>query len=252
VRSGRACVMVAALTLAASAAAAGGDSPAPPVAPVEQAEPALAPSAGRDIRAALGCWRRLARVDTPSDHEGRAARAAVDRLFATDPGLALVEGLCTLFQDAETGVPRAAIVVDFVDELPCRDGTDGCFRPSTPGAERYEVFVRTHYSRAASDPTLFVFGEYPSNPECSVVFFYQEPASFMAQALYHELLHVWYVNARASHRPTYQTGHGKVESCQFEDDFLELLRSHAAALAVLEGRAPKPLMRARTPPSSAP
>jgi hypothetical protein len=253
VRPFRACVALLALALAAPAAAFGNDE-APerpdPSTDAARANPARAPETG--IREALTCWRRLVRVDTPSDHEGQAARSAVDRLFATSQGLALVEALCGLFVDVESDALRITIQVSFVDHLPCRDGTDGCFRPSVPGADIYEVFVRTQYPKPAHDPSVFVFGEYPSNPECSVVFFYQEASSSMAQALYHELLHVWFVNAHAHEHRDFPTGHGSVTNCEFEDDFLELLRAHAAALAVLEGRAPKPLRRARSPHTDRP
>ena len=81
-----------------------------------------------------------------------------------------------------------------------------------------------------------------------MVFFYQEATSAMAHALYHELLHVWFVNATVGENRRYPTGHGSVSDCQFEEDFLQLLADHAAALATLEGRGPTPMLRAGPSP----
>jgi hypothetical protein len=213
----------------------------------DQQDPAAA-EARKEVREAVSCWRRLARVDLGSTRHPGLARPAIDRLFATAQGRALVTDLCGLFIDPTGGEPRSLIEVRFVDRLPeCRDGTEGCFRPATPFAERYEVFVRPQYPDAAADPDVFVFGEYPGNPNCSIVFFYQEAASAMAQTLYHELLHVWFLNAFAFDNRSYPTGHGVVSRCEFEEEFFDRLRAHVAELAALEGRQPPSPQRLRVP-----
>jgi hypothetical protein len=60
----------------------------------------------------------------------------------------------------------------------------------------------------------------------------------MAQILYHELLHVWYLNKYGGVKRRYPTGHGLVTLCEFEEDFLELLGGNAAELSTIEGHPP--------------
>ena len=60
----------------------------------------------------------------------------------------------------------------------------------------------------------------------------------MAQVLYHELLHVWFLNVATSIGRRYPTGHGLVTRCEFEEEFLELLGANAAELSTIEGHPP--------------
>lgn len=199
------------------------------------------------------CWRRLVAVESPPWPHDEVAREAVARLLRTRGGGRLVADLCTVLPVGGDW-PESRIQVRFVARLRgLESSVDGLFRPLTRGAESYELVVHRRRPEADEEPTVFVFGEYPSNPDCAFVYFYQEPASVMAQTLFHELLHVWFLNAEHDREPRYPTGHGDVERCEFEDAFLAPLRAHAAELTALEGRAPPPLQRVgRLGPALAP
>jgi hypothetical protein len=174
------------------------------------------------------------------------AGRAIDRLLKTAHGVWLTTELCTVLREPSTNKLTSRVRVSFVDALPqgASDGL-GCFRPATRFADVYEIFVRN----ASEDlhPDTIVFGEYPANSECAVVFLYREPESWMAQTLYHELLHVWFLHARAGQELEYPTGHGNAGRCEFEAEFLLLLDAFARELAALEGRAPERLLPFRQP-----
>jgi hypothetical protein len=207
------------------------------------------PPPSDDFGAALACWRRLVRVNTASTEGAKNARGAIDRFFSTARGRGVIIELCELLIDGRENRRGAELEIIFVDSLlpECSDSADGCFLPAIPGADRYELFVQTQSSDAATEPTQFVFGEYPGNPDCGVLTFYEKATSSMAHTMYHELLHVWFLNAHAGEDRRYPTGHGAVNRCEFEDGFLEALSAHAYELAVLEGSQPPPFLRIQEP-----
>jgi hypothetical protein len=209
------------------------------------------PAPSDDFGGALSCWRRLMRVDLTATDGGDNARDAIDLLFSTARGRGVVIGLCNQLIDKRNNPHKAEVEISFVDSLhpDCSDSSDGCFLPMTPRTDRYRLFIRTQFADAATEPTEFVFGEYPGNPECGILTYYEKAAAAMAHTIYHELLHVWFLNAHNGEELHYPTGHGSVDRCEFEDGFLEALGAHAYELAVLEGSEPPPFLRIRdTPP----
>lgn len=205
------------------------------------------PPPSDDFRGALSCWRRLVRVDLPPGKGGDNARSAIDRLLSTARGRGVVVDLCDRLDVGAGKTGGSLIEIHFVDDLlpECNDSSDGCFLPTAASADRYQLFIRNQLTDAATEPTEFVFGEYPGNPDCAVVTFYEKAASSMAHTAYHELLHVWFVNAHAGERRLYPTGHGDVGRCEFEEEFLDALSAHAYELAVIEGNQPPPFLRVR-------
>ena len=198
----------------------------------------------------MGCWRRLVKVDLAATVGSGNARGAIDRLFSTSRGRGIVVALCEILDKGPEGGLDTEVEIHFVDSLlpECHDSSDGCFMPMKPSADRYRLYVRTQLADAADETTEFVFGEYPGNPDCGVITFYENASSAMAHTMYHELLHVWYLNAHAGERRQFPTGHGAVGRCEFEEGFLEALGAHAYELAALEGNEPPPFLRVRESP----
>jgi hypothetical protein len=208
------------------------------------ADPGMGPDPVADSPELRACWDRLTELDTAGARLPGIARLTVRQLLSTPRGRGVASELCALFQDSD----QPPIDVGFVDQLPdCRDSSDGCFAPMSSGAGSYQVYVRTQYDDAGSDSTEFVFGEYPANPECNIVIFFELAESAMAQTLYHELLHIWFLNAKADEERRFPTGHAEAGRCEFEEDFLESLRAHAYELALIEGNAPPLGLRMQRP-----
>lgn len=188
---------------------------------------------------ARGCWQRIARIDGSGTRFAYLGRRALDRFLESAHARELVVELCSLVPDVATKGAQPWITVRFVDELPASlDLPEGSFQPPRAGADVYEITILMQREREIFDGTVFIFGQYPDNPDCAYTFYYQQPVSSMAQVLYHELLHIWYLNVYADVERRYPTGHGLVTRCQFDDEFLELLAGNAAELSTIEGHPP--------------
>jgi hypothetical protein len=233
--------LVALLAAALVAGAAAAQPPAEP-APTPTRAPAAAVPLRPDRGKARACWSKLVTVDPVQGVGAELGQRAVARLLGTAHGVWLVSELCSALSDLGDGDREASRVhLHFVASQPeCSSDGLGCFLPTTPRAEAYQVFVRLQ--RAGSNPGSQVYGEYPGNPGCTVLILYQQPESWMADSLYHELLHVWFLNAHAGEQRPYPTGHGNASKCQFDPDFLKLLDAFARELAAQEGHAPERLL----------
>jgi hypothetical protein len=197
-------------------------------------------------RDAAVCWRQLATINPGDGRANEISRLTLDRFLETAHARALVLDLCAVFAAPSGNELTSTVVVRFVDHVPdALDTPEGSFQPRVARASRYEILVQTRYRDAATEPTVFVFGEWPNNPECAYTFFYRQAASMMAQTLYHELLHVWFVNQPEAIKRPFPTGHGQVAHCQFEPEFLDLLSGNARELSQIEGHIP---LNARTVP----
>lgn len=214
------------------------------------ANPLLAGQPGAaddDTNAVLACWDQLISLHVERPSRAPLASQSVDRLLETTTGIDLARNLCDLFFDPVSNRPVTTLRLHFVDTVDCENDSDGCFWPSHPQAASYDVMVRNEGLRQPETTEVLAFGEYPGNPDCDVVYLFQSPQSWMAQALYHELLHVWFLNEYQLERRRYPTGHGRAIWCEFEPEFLELLAAHAEELAIVEGAISGPLDRKRFP-----
>lgn len=188
---------------------------------------------------ARACWQRIVRIDQSGASDIVVGRQTVERFLESAHARELLDDLCSVFVDKATGHPTSLITVRFVDQLPIGlDLAEGSFQPATRGAEAYEVQVQIQRDRDDAGTTVFVFGQYPDNPDCAYTFYYQHAVSSMAQVLYHELLHIWFINTHFGATCRYPTGHGLVTRCQFEEEFLDLLAENAAELSTIEGHPP--------------
>ena len=200
--------------------------------------------AGRDAAAALTPrstvrLRRVPGVDArdsfdamvrwdldPEAADRRAPAAdAVTRFLRIAEGASLMNQLWTLFCTADGC--KTSITLHFVDQLPPgHNEATGVFDPGTRGASAYRVWVR--YVKP-SIPGTKRKSEWPSSDDPQVVSRVQEPASVMAENIFHEFLHVWFVNARNGQIAP--TGHGPKG---VEPEFLKRLQTANAQLLDLE------------------
>jgi hypothetical protein len=206
-----------------------------------------------DETEARSTWVRLVtlRVESPARQE--LAQKAVDRFFATEGGRWLIGELGRIRIDPVQRQIGLKIDVRFVESLPPEADEDiGYYSPREAGAEAYEVLVR-FAAEARPDTgdgtrTIELFGIYPDNSACDIIFWYQEPESTMAHTLFHELLHIWFIHTYRFEQRKYPTGHNNARWCQFEEEFLELLRAHARDLEQVEGVTPPGNLRATPTP----
>ncbi len=184
-------------------------------------------------------WQSLVRVRVQVPEKQELASNAVQRFLSTALGRTLLAELPGLLPPA-TG-SESPIIVHFVDALPVNaDDYDGYVRPIRPDASQYEVFV-WNYPARQDDSGEILYGQYPGNSLCDIVFWYQEPESMMAHTIYHELLHIWFINRYAGEIREYPTGHGNLTRCELDEEFMDMLREHARELGKLEGRLPEPI-----------
>jgi len=88
--------------------------------------------------------------------------------------------------------------------------TDGIFGPQYP-APQYDLWVK--YKKN----TTFV-GKWPNTQKaCNIVYTHRNDESHMAVTLFHELLHIWFVNKYYLYfLQKGNTGHTKVEDCEYD------------------------------------
>ena len=88
--------------------------------------------------------------------------------------------------------------------------TDGQFHPAWP-AEEYALWIK--YKKNAPGP-----GKWPNTPKnCNILYTHRKDESAMAVILYHELLHIWFVNKYWLYfLQKGNTGHLKVENCEYD------------------------------------
>jgi hypothetical protein len=162
---------------------------------------------------------------------GRRARAeeAVKRMLQTASGQKLANQLYAAF--CKKDKCRTKIRVVFADTVPGNEA--GIFDPPDAGAARYTVHVK-HVFPPQPGVTQLPGGCWPGSkaPE-TVCYSHGDPESDMANTLYHESLHVWFVNTQGD-TATYPTGHMDVNKGEIDPLFLQRLRGMAADLDALE------------------
>jgi hypothetical protein len=206
---------------AADAALAGRDARITP-----RGAPALRRKPGENAKES---WDAMARTELDPDEDQRRApvKDAVDRFLRIPEGAKLMNEVWTLFCNEQEC--RTSITVRFVDNLPPGDeGASGVTTPEARGAKAYVLYV--HYQK--DYPSLHKEGrksEWPIDKP-QLVSHTHDPASIMGETLFHEMLHVWFMNAR--HGKIAWTGHG---AKGVEPEFLQRLQTATGQFEELEG-----------------
>ncbi|HTA28690.1 MAG TPA: DUF4157 domain-containing protein [Bacteroidia bacterium] len=156
---------------------------------------------------------------------------AINRMLNTAQGQQLVNELCRMPAN-RLGPGQKKINISFTDNLSCGEpGATGCFQPSTQNSYPYSVYVQNIIPSNTNSRTLF--GEWGGAPN-TIRWSHTDPESKMANTLFHELLHVWFLN---THRNAlYPTGHGNAYAAQpeIEPDFEARYRLFCSQLDAVE------------------
>jgi hypothetical protein len=164
-----------------------------------------------------------------SDARRPAAEEAIRRMLTTASGAQLVNSLWRTF--CRSGTCRTRIRVRFLDQLPQSDrelGAAGHFEPDQPGAREYRIRLRNELPSAGT----VIGGSWPGGSPVDIAFTHSDPESGMAETVYHELLHVWYVNTQQD--SLYPTGHGDVQRGEIAPLFLERIQGFMRDIDALE------------------
>ncbi len=165
----------------------------------------------------------------------RVAREAIRRFLLTTSGANLVHSLWRMFCRGQQRCRSRISVLFPLERPPETTDASGKFDPDTPNAPRYTVWVQSREPRDPNSRAIPLGGSWPTPRNALIVFSYTDPESSMASTLHHELLHVWFVNARRS--ALFPTGHGaNVERGEIEPEFLRYLRRFSGELDALEER----------------
>ena len=157
-------------------------------------------------------WFALAKnteVHDVASDKGRIARAAeaVNRMLATTAGGTLANDLYKVFCPGDKC--GTSLKVSVVEKIPGEDPANpdvGLFAPDTAGAKQYSIWIK-HIDPPAAGVIRGPSTGWPSN-DCSkaVCPTYTDPESEMAGTLFHEALHVWFLNTQKGAK--HPTGHG--------------------------------------------
>jgi hypothetical protein len=216
------------------------------------------PLLGRAIFFDEGLWApdSFVKAYITEDALEAPARNAVERLLSTTSGLWLVNALSRMFFDRATGVYRSRIELWFVSAIQEASLEEcGEFFPPKAGASTYRLQLKNY---VWSGETLVAFGD-PVPPGGAIarcgdtwptvlsqdtqawvrrICYVDDAASMMADCLYHELLHVWFVNGGADRERVsqglderyrlYPTGHQSYAAGEYDPDF------HAMAVRMID------------------
>jgi hypothetical protein len=185
----------------------------------------------------------------PADSQQEAdSREAVERMNATRAGQWLLQQLDT------PALRNVAVDAHFADNIVSREaGVMGQFRPDQAGASSYAIDIdmnahQAHGTATAAAPTSPL--PRPSQPAyggqgAEVQTYVAERPSLLAETLFHELLHIWFVNnfgdlsiADPQSSPFSINGHatGHLDAAQGEIDprFLRRLREFSVQIYRVE------------------
>jgi Domain of unknown function (DUF4157) len=195
------------------------------------------------------------------------ATEAKRRMEQTPAGQTLLDDLRT-----QPHLQNSTITANFATNIVTAPGEMGRFDPEIIGADAYRVSINLHASghneRTRSTqipadgsmpaPTSVYGGGGVEIPTCVT-----ERPSLMAETLYHELLHVWYLNQHgntsiAGSAGMYQsaggsfTGHNDASIGEIDPAFARRLQSFARDIFRVETTVPPPTVPAETEQPTAP
>lgn len=183
-------------------------------------------------------WRAIAPdpiVFNPDQPERRGpVQEAVNRLLRLAEGARLVNQLWHVFCGGRSAC-RSRVRITFVDSdrrLDTGDSASGHFSPDAPNEPVYEILVRYRAPLSPEVRNRTLGGSWPGGTTQDIHYTHADSESDMANTLFHELLHVWFLHAHPNAH--YPTGHGNVQKGQIEPVFMDRLRAFSRELDELE------------------
>jgi hypothetical protein len=177
-------------------------------------------------------WNRLVELQFMPPEANREERAheAIRRMLHRPEGERLIAQLWRLFCRDIRRLPR--ITASFVDE---RDGgwteANGDVSPGNARANHYQIHIRNQVPRIRRYPGYTLHSTWGGGSYV-INFQHEDPESQMASTLYHELLHIWFVNTQTN--SIFPTGHGDVTQGEIEPLFYGRLRQFSEEIDALE------------------
>lgn len=190
----------------------------------------------------------------PDDALRAALIGAMKRLAGSEPGLALLNSLSNGFFDRRKGSYPARVELHVLSEL--QRGVEreaGHVEPPEEAGAPYKVYIKNY--KYDGPPLVWAGGDHRGTPValrglslwppitgnqnawCTMsIFFLDDAPSMMAECLYHELLHVLFLEQdrqrRTLNQPPrdYPTGHADQMKCEIDPDFHRLVKSMVDAL----------------------
>ncbi len=178
-------------------------------------------------------WRELVNSELLPGDPVRDAEAAeaMQRMRRTASGAELLNNLWSMF--CGSGTCRSNITVSFVETLPSHaTEASGFFEPNARNQPNYTVWIESRRPRRADLPGRSRGIDWPGGSSSDFHIDIHDNASIMANTLYHEILHIWFIHARR--RALFPTGHDDVMQGQIEPEFLGMLRQFGGEMETLE------------------
>jgi hypothetical protein len=178
-------------------------------------------------------WRELITTELLPGDPTRDAEAAeaMQRMRRTASGADLVNTLWRMF--CGSGECSSNITVSFVETLPSHaTEASGFFEPNARNQPNYTVWIESRRPRRTDLPDRSRGIDWPGGAPIDFHINIHDNASIMANTLYHELLHIWFLHVRR--RALLRTGHGDVMRGEIEPEFLGLLQQFGSEMETLE------------------
>jgi hypothetical protein len=119
--------------------------------------------------------------------------------------------------------PCGKINIIFTDDLSSCPESTGCFRPSAAKSFPYTVLVGNVLPAPATRSRTL--SSQWGKGDNAVVWHHTDPESAMANTLFHELLHISFVN-NVNHDPNMPTGHGDPEKGEIDPRFSNYMQEY--------------------------
>jgi hypothetical protein len=157
-----------------------------------------------------------------ADKEAKTTRAGetLKRMLDTASGAELINRLWKMACDKKKSCGKINVV--FTDDLRTCPEAAGCFRPSSSNSFPYTVLVGNVAPATTRSRTLFSQWGQGDN---KVTWHHTDPESAMANTLFHELLHIFFVN-NIDHDPAMPTGHNDAEKGEIDPRYSKLLQDY--------------------------
>lgn len=178
-------------------------------------------------------WRELITTELLPGDPARDAEAAeaMERMRRTASGADLVNTLFRMFCGGDEC--RSNITVSFVESLPSHaTEASGFFEPNARNQRNYTVWIESRPPRRPGRLGQSGGIDWPGGSSIDFHIRIGDNASIMANTLYHELLHIWFIHQRR--RAVFRTGHGDVMQGEIEPEFYGLLQQFGREMETLE------------------
>jgi hypothetical protein len=189
---------------------------------------------------AADSWKGIVgqvQIENPTAEKKATTTTVLNRFLQISSGQRLINDVWNLFCRGKRRC-QADVTIHMVDALPPEigGGADGSFFPPEKDEPHYDVYVLYRAPLTEDERrTKTHIGQWPQGKSDLQIFYTaEESESNMATTLFHELLHVWFINQGVY--SAYKTGHWDVEKGEFEVVYFERLKEAYKEIDELEAK----------------